>query len=100
MKATGMAQEIKFKPRFGPEVLLKNGDNCAFQRSGKNEDGIFEMYNDSFGVNLINGKLSIEHNGTQYEPYEFLYCDNMDGDYCIDYITITLNYYDDAPAGV
>lgn len=92
-----MELKIKFKPRFGPEVILKNGDYCTFQRSGKNENGEFEMSNNSFSVALINGKLFIEYKGTKYEPYEFLHCDIFDGDYSMDYVTVVLNYYNDIP---
>lgn len=80
--------EIKFKPRFGPEVTLKDGDYCLFQRSGKDESGNFEMYCDYFDTILINGKLYISHNGYYYEPYEFLHCNHMDEGYSIDKIII------------
>jgi len=81
-----MTREIKFKPKYSPEIELVLGDEFSFQRSGTDEDGEFVMYNDFAGVDEKNGELVICHNGTEYNPYHFLYCNHLSGKIQMDYI--------------
>lgn len=87
-----MSKIIKFKPLYSPEIELVLGDGFSFQRAGKDEDGNLVMYNDCADVDEENGELIICHNGTRYDPYNFLYCDHLDGDISMDYIKKTHNW--------
>ena len=89
---TEMNKTIKFTPLFCPEVELAIGDVFSFQCSGIDEDGNEEMYNDFASVVEENGEVMICHNGTNYDPYTFLYCDYWDGNMSMDYIRKICNY--------
>lgn len=82
-----------FKPKYSPEVTLKNGDDFDFQWSGRDEDSEeFEMYNNCAEMVEKDGILFVLWNGTYYDPETFFDCGHLDGDFSMDAVKIVGNY--------
>jgi len=66
---------MTIKPRYQDPITLRAGDGFNFQISGKDEDGEWQMYNNSAEVVEQDGEMKIVYNGTYYTPITFCTCD-------------------------
>lgn len=79
---------IRFKAKYSPEVELRHLDDIDFQWSGIDEDGQYIMYNNCAECLEEDGKMFICWNGKMYTAYEFLYCDHLNGEICMDHVRV------------
>lgn len=82
-----------FKPKYSKVVNLINGDGFEYQISGKDEDGKYQMYNNSAEMIEENKQLMVAWNGAHFTPEKFFDCDFLDGDFEFDSVKITHNIY-------
>lgn len=85
---------MTIKPKYQEPITLRVGDGFNFQISGKDEDGKWQMYNNSAEVVEQDGEMKIVYNGTYYTPITFCTCDFLDGEFYIDYIHVYANIAD------